>query len=183
MQLADSAGFVLRALHASDTATIARLAGRRDGTDMMLSFRYPFAALAVRQYLQEAAQQELDGTARYFAIESAGQLVGGINLLHIDAEHQCAELSCWVGRPFWRRGFATRAGAEVLACAFEQLHLHRVQAFHLADNGPGAKMLAKLGFVREGVMRDAVCKNEHYRDVAVCGLIASDYRVSATAQV
>lgn len=173
MQLADSATFLLRQLAIHDTATIARLADYPDVADAMMSLSHPVSAAAVRQYLQDAAQLEIDGLARFFAVESAGQLVGGVSLLRIDRQHSRAELRVWIGRPFWGRGLATSAGFGVLKYAFDDLGLNRVQAVHLARNVRIAQVLTKLGFTREGLLREHLQRKGSFEDVVLYGLLAS----------
>ncbi|WP_407876266.1 GNAT family N-acetyltransferase [Qipengyuania nanhaisediminis] len=61
------------------------------------------------------------------------------------------ELGYWVARPFWGQGFATEAGAAVLAIAAMLGH-SRVLGSHFLDNPASGAVLAKLGFEPTGRM-------------------------------
>lgn len=178
MQLAGDQQLRLRPYAADDVATIARLAGDRAVADAMMTIPHPFPADQVRRYLESAAQEERAGTARYFAIESARQLIGGLAIHGIESEHQMAELSFWVGRPFWNLGQATSAAKAALPIAFDDLELNRLQAFHMLRNEASGRVLEKIGFSREGVLRQRVYKWGQWEDVAICSMLAGTYRCS-----
>jgi RimJ/RimL family protein N-acetyltransferase len=84
------------------------------------------------------------------------------------------ELGYWIARPFWGQGFATEAGAAVLAIARTLGH-HEAVASHFLDNPDSGKVLRKLGFEPTGqvVMRHS-CARGH--DVE-----AAEYRLRLDA--
>ncbi|WP_163364249.1 GNAT family N-acetyltransferase, partial [Klebsiella aerogenes] len=57
---------------------------------------------------------------------------------------------------------------------FGELGLHRLQAFIHPDNGASIALAEKLGFRREGLLRDNLRVGEHWRDDLVYGLLATD---------
>jgi RimJ/RimL family protein N-acetyltransferase len=59
------------------------------------------------------------------------------------------ELGYWIARPFWSQGYATEAGAGVLAIA-RLLGHRRVNAGHFVDNPASGRVLRKLGFLPTG---------------------------------
>ncbi|KAJ8437607.1 hypothetical protein Cgig2_005358 [Carnegiea gigantea] len=66
-----------------------------------------------------------------------------------------ATLSCALGRQYWSRGIATVAARKALSDAFKELpHLNRIQAFVLPTNKASQRPLEKLGFLKEGVLRN-----------------------------
>ena len=81
--------------------------------------------------------------------EGAPRLVGGIGfgpLPRRGGEPPARELGYWIARPYWGRGFATEAGAALIANARETLRLPRLVAGHFADNPASGRVLRKLGF-------------------------------------
>jgi RimJ/RimL family protein N-acetyltransferase len=83
--------------------------------------------------------------------EEAGaeQVVGVCGLLDVSAE--AAEMGYWVGRPFWGRGYATAACAQLVAFAFDRVPVRRLHAYPLARNRASCRVLEKLGFALEGL--------------------------------
>jgi [ribosomal protein S5]-alanine N-acetyltransferase len=56
------------------------------------------------------------------------------------------EFGYWLGRPFWRQGFATEAASRVVTFAFEELDAEMLKAGWFHDNPASGRVLAKLGF-------------------------------------
>ena len=166
----------LRRLRQPDAPRLAELGGERAIADTMISVPHPFpptlAADWIAQQSAPTAEQET------FAIcpRDDPQLIGSIRLVDLDCEHGVGELSFWIGRPFWGSGFATEAGGVVVAWAFEQLDLNRLQAYHMVRNTASARVLAHLHFRPEGILRQRVRKWGVFEDVVICGLTRDDWR-------
>jgi ribosomal-protein-alanine N-acetyltransferase len=65
-----------------------------------------------------------------------------------------AELSYDIGRPYWGQGIVPEAARALLRHAFEVMGMNRVQASVIPEAAASAKVLEKLGFLREGVLRE-----------------------------
>lgn len=81
-------------------------------------------------------------------------LVGGVTLSRVQrGVAQMASLGYWVGAPHQGRGFTTDAVRAVVAFAFEDLGLHRVEAAVRPNNPASRRVLEKAGFRHEGLAR------------------------------
>jgi len=89
---------------------------------------------------------EEKGAGRTFVIVADGSVVGACGLYRIDREHGIAEMGFFVGKRYWRRGYASSAGRTLLARAFTGTGLRSVQASCLAWNAGAKATLKKLGF-------------------------------------
>jgi RimJ/RimL family protein N-acetyltransferase len=87
------------------------------------------------------------------------QVVGCIGI--DPAEGGSVELGYWIARPFWGQGFATEAGAAVIAIARTLGHRELV-ASHFLDNPASGRVLDKLGFEPTGrvVARHSCARGE-----------------------
>lgn len=97
----------------------------------------------------------------------AEELVGVIGLKEISPHAGSAEIGYWIGRPFWGRGYATAAGREMIAFAFDSLGLDRLTAHILARNSASARVLEKLGFVRRSTVRNPFGKWDPEEPIAI----------------
>jgi RimJ/RimL family protein N-acetyltransferase len=103
-------------------------------------------------------------------LEETSEHIGNIYLREIDWIARHAELHVLIGQPKWRgQGFGREAAGLLLKHAFDDLGLHRVYLFVLADNLSAINMYAACGFVQEGLLRDHAFKNGSFRDVIVMG--------------
>jgi RimJ/RimL family protein N-acetyltransferase len=80
------------------------------------------------------------------------------------------------GERAWGRGYATEAARALLQWAFATLDLNRVQAETDTRNAASARVLEKLGFVREGMLREDCVVDGDVSDSWVYGLIRREWR-------
>ncbi len=78
-----------------------------------------------------------------------------------------------------RQGIATEAVSAMLAFCFGELGLHRVQAFIHPDNVASCRLVEKLGFRREGLLRDNLRVGEEWRDDLLYALLETERGGSA----
>lgn len=104
-------------------------------------------------------------------------LVGGCTLSNIRRRAaMSATLGYWIGRDHVRRGYALSSVKAVVRSAFEDLKLERLEAACLQENTASQNLLAKAGFVKEGVARNYLRINGKRRDHVLFGLDPADFR-------
>ena len=116
------------------------------------------------------------GTIATFAIvlSEGEELVGAIGL-QIDRTFNKAELGYWIGKPFWNLGYATEATVAILAFGFDELHLNRIQARHLARNPSSGRVIQKAGMIVEGTARQATTKWDQFEDLVSYAILRQDW--------
>lgn len=77
------------------------------------------------------------------------------------------------------RGLMHEALAATIAYMFDVKALHRVQANHLPENARSAALLARLGFVREGLAKDYLFIGGGWRDHVLNALTNTAFDASA----
>jgi ribosomal-protein-alanine N-acetyltransferase len=75
-----------------------------------------------------------------------------------------------------RKGIGTEATARVLQVAFEELDMHRVTARVAVGNVGSERVVQKLGFLKEGTLRDEVKVGGRWLDHSVWGLLENEWR-------
>ncbi|MBN1583272.1 MAG: GNAT family N-acetyltransferase [Anaerolineae bacterium] len=117
--------------------------------------RTPEAAQAfVRMFL---AQQQAQPRIKFqlaVTLRANGQLIGncGIRLDSIEAHE--GDIGYELDPGHWGRGYATEAARAVVQFGFDELKLHRIWSWCVADNAGSARVLTKLGMRQEGRLRD-----------------------------
>ena len=167
---------ILDALAEEDLPALLALAGDRAIADTTISVPHPLDGTTARQWLARLATPSADTGAQHFAVRehAGGALIGMVSIRSIDRAHEEAELSVWIGAPFWGRGYATEAARAVVAHAFDTLRLNRLVGHHMVRNPAAGRMLAKLGFRQEGLLRERVRKWGVYEDVVLMALLQRD---------
>ena len=95
-----------------------------------------------------------------FAICDAAGPIGGIGLWTREGDlRHSAEFGYWLGKSFWGRGITTAAAQVVTAYGFETLGLIRIDALVRTDNAASVRVLEKVGYQREGLLRRAILQD------------------------
>ena len=130
------------------------------------------------RFLAASRQLEEEGTGARVAIDrlSDGAFLGWCGLTRWNPDYRSASLGYCFGEAAWGHGYATEAARAVLAWAFDTLDLNRVQAETDTRNLASARVLAKLGFVREGTLREDCVVDGDVSDSWVFGLLRREWR-------
>jgi ribosomal-protein-serine acetyltransferase len=80
---------------------------------------------------------------------------GTLGLHGVERDQAVGTLGYWIRTSRAGRGYATEAAAAVLLWAFGPLGLERLSVQAAPGNAASVRVIEKLGFVREGVMRQA----------------------------
>jgi RimJ/RimL family protein N-acetyltransferase len=114
-----------------------------------------------------------------FAIHREGEEkpLGVISLTNINEANGSAELSVIIGDEKDRdKGFGTEAIRVILRYAFEDLGLQRVDLSVFEFNELAIRAYEKLGFQREGRVRQAVRRDGKFHDAILMRILASEWR-------
>ena len=84
-----------------------------------------------------------------------GRLVIWCGFHHLEWSARQAETGFWVRRSAGGRGYATEATNALVRYAFEVLDFRRLGISHSAGNLASRRVIEKLGFVPEGIQRQA----------------------------
>jgi ribosomal-protein-alanine N-acetyltransferase len=122
---------------------------------------------AFRRRLRRYADDIRNDLAYPFFIfdQPHNNLVGGLTIANIRrGVAQAGSLGYWIGAPFARQGFMTRAVRAVIPFCFDVLRLHRLEAACIPTNTASMTLLEKTGFKREGYAREYLCIDGVWQD-------------------
>ena len=105
---------------------------------------------------------------------ATGDLVGTCTLAALDPKNRRAELGFALGRRYWGQGYMAEALPVLLRFAFDELQLHRVTDDTDPRNQPSIRVLERLGFRREGLLRQYYLVQGEAQDAVVYGLLRSE---------
>ena len=115
--------------------------------------------------------------SRYDAvIEADGVPVGTIGLLSIDRKNSKAEYYIAMGETAYKgKGVAKEASRLILKYGFEELGLNRIYLFTEVENVAAQKLFERVGFVREGVIRQDIMSHGKYVDRIAYGFLREEW--------
>lgn len=103
--------------------------------------------------------------------------IGNIKVGAVNHIHKHCEVGYFIGdREMWGKGIATEAIRLATQFAFERLDLHRAQAVVDVDNPASAKALERVGYTREGTMREKLFMDGRWNDQFLYGILRADFK-------
>jgi RimJ/RimL family protein N-acetyltransferase len=109
-------------------------------------------------------------------LSATGMVIGTCTLAELDATHRRAALGYALKRSCWGHGYMAEALPVLLRFAFERLRLRRITADVDPRNGQSIRSLERLGFEREGYLREHYIVNGETQDGVLFGLLRSEAR-------
>ncbi len=102
--------------------------------------------------------------------------IGNVYLTGINYINRSAESHILIGnKEYWGKGYAIEALTEILKYGFNERGLNRVEARINSDNIASLKMHEKCGYVKEGVLRQALFKNGQFKDVVIMSILKEEF--------
>jgi ribosomal-protein-alanine N-acetyltransferase len=132
----------------------------------------PASYRAMRRVVARRARM---GTSLPFALRVEGRLAGQVTLDNIvRGALRSGYLGYWIDRSVAGRGMGSLAVALVCDHAFGEVGLHRVEADIRPENLPSQRLVERLGFRREGLLRRYLDIDGDWRDHVSYALLAED---------
>lgn len=107
-----------------------------------------------------------------------GRLVGVAGPHVIDSQNRACQIGYWLDQAHTGRGLMISAVRALVAHAFTTMQLNRVEIRAATGNYASQAVCERLGFIREGVLRDAEWLYDHYVDLTVNSLLEREWRTT-----
>jgi ribosomal-protein-alanine N-acetyltransferase len=111
-------------------------------------------------------------------IKETKQLIGTIGLDAWLPKQRRAEIGYEIHPEYWKKGYATESALKIISFGFNSLELIRIGAVVFPENESSLKLLQKIGFQKEGILRDYIYQDGISNDTYVYSIIIKDYKPS-----
>lgn len=168
----------LRAIERSDIPNFVRWLNDREVTDTLL-IHSPLSIAAEegwfeRHLVSNPEESEILGIE--ILVGSDWIHVGNTGLHSIESVNRAAEFGIFIGeKQYWNQGYGREAARLMIKHGFADLNLNRIYLYVYQTNPRAIKAYEAAGFLREGVMRQAIYKNGKYIDVFLMSVLHSDW--------
>jgi RimJ/RimL family protein N-acetyltransferase len=116
------------------------------------------------------------------ALRDSDELIGTVTLINLDFTHCRAEIGYALARAFWGKGYIQEALNLLIEYAFQQLELHRIEADVDPRNAASIRTLERLGFKREGFLRERWQVGGELQDALFYGLLRPEWEEAQRAK-
>jgi [ribosomal protein S5]-alanine N-acetyltransferase len=128
---------------------------------------------------ERAVRRFIDCTPSYYrfwavADKTTDRCLGLVNYHDGHIRNKRVAIGYIVDPAYGRQGVATEAVSAMIRFCFQDLGLHRLQAFIHPDNAPSLKLIEKLGFRREGLLRENLRVSDEWRDDLLYARLSTD---------
>ena len=125
----------------------------------------PYSRYTLHDYIARASNDiYTDKQVRMMAENEAGEVVGVVDLVNFDPQHQRAELGIVIMNDHRRKGYATAAVEEILHYAQRILHLHQLYVIVDQQNTAAMQLFKKTGFKESATLEQWLYDGKKYRD-------------------
>ena len=109
-------------------------------------------------------------------LQETNTLIGYAGLSNLSATNQSGEYFILIGeKACWGKGVGTEVTKQVLALGFTTHQLNRIMLTVSESNLGGLKAYTKAGFVVEGRLRAACCRNGLFHDKIVMSVLKDEW--------
>lgn len=135
-----------------------------------------------RKWVLNAIESHESGKVLRFIIctNQNSEPAGLVTLSDIDLINRSAAISYMVSPNFRGQGLASSALRKVIEHAFSELALVRISCMILEDNLASQALVAKMGMVKEGILRKAVFKNGEFRNLLCFSILKDEFAIDGT---
>lgn len=102
------------------------------------------------------------------------EIIGLISLIEKDAD-SAVEIGLWIHPNYHGNGYGTEASELMIDYGFRELALHKVIARAYESNKGSQRIWEKLGFEKEGELREQIYAEGDYEDVYYYGFLEDEW--------
>jgi UDP-4-amino-4,6-dideoxy-N-acetyl-beta-L-altrosamine N-acetyltransferase len=114
---------------------------------------------------------EKDNKKFYWIVKDNNTTIGVIYIYNVDLKNKNAYFGLYANLKCEKKGKGSLLGETAKKIAFQIMKLHSLRLEVLEDNEIAKNLYNKLGFEKEGVLKQAVFKDSNWKDVLVYGIV------------
>lgn len=130
----------------------------------------------LRRFILKVREQFETGRGPQCAIWIDGAVAGSIGCHPIDWPNRHCSVGYWIEQRYQGKGIMTRCCASMLDYLFDELELHRVTIHCGVENTRSCAIPERLGFTREGLIRDGEWVNDRWLNLVAWGMLENEWR-------
>ena len=128
-----------------------------------------------KAYMKQTLLQFANNEEVQLGIWYQNGLVGAFGYPHLDWTNRKVEIGYWIDGSLQGKGLVTKVCRAMVSYAFDHYHLNKVEILCATGNRRSRAIPERLGFTQEGVIRQGERFNDHYNDLVVYGMLASEW--------
>jgi len=103
------------------------------------------------------------------------KVIGTCGYLNYENEHNRIEIGYDLKPEYWGKGIMQEALSSIIHFAFTSMGINKIEAKVEPENTSSIRLLEKLNFCQEGILRQHEYENGKYIDLAILSILKSEY--------
>lgn len=172
----------LRYLECDDSSDLYWMVNNDEEGRRLTGTQRSFTRRQIETYIDDISH---DATRVQFGIflQENNHLIGDIAIMDMDnPKNRSGSFRIAIDSELAGRGYGTEATQLMLGYGFGMLNLHRIQLDVYTINDRAIHVYEKVGFKREGILREAHYYNYRYYDTVIMSILEDDYRALHACQ-
>lgn len=128
-----------------------------------------------KEYIKAGLERFAANKGLRAGVWTQDNLAGIVSVHGLVGADRKASLGYWVGSSFQGQGLVTKSCRSLIAYAFSELKLNRLEIQCDSENERSRKVAERLGFTQEGILRQSWWSKNRFADLVAYGLLASEW--------
>ncbi|KKB41419.1 GNAT family N-acetyltransferase [Bacillus thermotolerans] len=123
----------------------------------------------------QSIQDNKTGIRWGITLKEQGTVIGSCGFHNIVSQHFRTEIGFELSKEQWGKGIAAEAVEAIIGYGFEHMNFQRIEALIEPPNLSSQKLVEKLGFIREGLLRNYEFTCGKFDDLYMYSLLKQDF--------
>lgn len=128
-----------------------------------------------RKYINASKQRFTNCTETGYVIMAHHTMIGRLGLYNIDLNNRSASIGYWLDKQWLGKGIITRCCKAMIDAGFQRLQLNRIEIRAAIGNYKSQAIPERLGFKKEGIIRQGEFVNNQFVDLYVYSLLKEEW--------
>ncbi|WP_121612491.1 GNAT family N-acetyltransferase [Mesobacillus foraminis] len=123
----------------------------------------------------QSIQKNKTGIRWGITLKDQGAVIGSCGFHNSVSQHFRTEIGFELSKDHWGKGIAFEAVQAIIRYGFEHLELQRIEALIEPPNSSSQRLVEKVGFIREGLLRNYEFTCGKFDDLYMYSLLKQDF--------
>ena len=127
--------------------------------------------------LEETKNWYYNSNPDFWIILNNNTRIGYFRLSNYSKENKNIYIGADIAKEYTGQGFAKQSYNMFMSFLFEEYNLNKISLEVLSTNQRAINLYNKLGFVKEGIKREEILKNNQWVDSIIMSILKSEYNL------
>jgi ribosomal-protein-serine acetyltransferase len=129
----------------------------------------------IKNFIAGSKKRYADKSEFAFVIVCNNAIVGRVGVYYIDQQNRIGSIGYWISEEYQGKGLITESCKEIINHSFAYLGLNRLEIKCGTNNLKSIQVPERLGFKKEGIIRQGELVNGEFIDLYLYSMLKSDW--------